>query len=73
MAIAPDLPLPGLDRPHERKRVLAECARFAIEGEQGRPMTHRAGTLSPRNRTIEALRAQEWQQAQMLGERFRRG
>lgn len=72
MSIAPDMALPGLNRPHERRRVLAECARLAIEGEQGRRMMHRAGTISARSRTIEALRGAEWQQAQTLGERFKR-
>jgi len=72
MALVPNLALPGLDRPHERRRVLAECARLAIEGAQGRPMMHRVGTISARSRTIEATRAHEWQQAQMVAERFRR-
>jgi len=72
MAIAPDLPIPPVSRPQQRARVLAECARLAIEGVQGRPVTHRVGIISPRNRTIDARRVQEWQQAQRLAQRFRR-
>jgi len=72
MAILPDSPIPGLDRPHGRRRVLAECALLAIESWQGRPRKRRLGTVGARNRTIEAGRAQQWQQAQQVGNRFRR-
>ena len=72
MAIAPDLPLPPASRPEARKRALAECARIAIEDALGRARRYRGRELSPVNHALEARRTQEWQQAQRLGQRFRR-
>ena len=68
MAIA-DMLMP--DEPNLRRIILYRCAAEALTLAQHRQPRH-CIEITPRNRTIENARAQQWDREQTLGERMRR-